>query len=297
MLNLFFFWLIQTRRFNLNININYICRFPLSLSFFFHASFTEGVLHLTHSSVCCCSFVFFRGLALTCKALQNMQNDTNSEVHTCFKKSYDEVLGHHHSFIIRSVVSVSFCLFPWPPKKNHNFAYLLFLIDMLTCLLFFYFPNFICRLTIFLGFGSHLLNFFPGSRSYHIVPRLLNQPRATMTNCHTPAFSLTDTHKWMKKKHGNNNGHMKRIISISWWWRTLAFLLIPFVKTFFVRLLYYNNQVAILAVPRRNEFYMRIAQGGSIEKLDVELGKWLYGLESIVKHVTDFLERGGYGKV
>jgi hypothetical protein len=57
------------------------------------------------------------------------------------------------------------------------------------------------------------------------------------------------------------------------------------------------NQVAILAVPRRNEFYMRIAQGGSIEKLDVELGKWLCGLESIVKHVSDFLERGGHGKV
>ena len=69
--------------------------------------------------------------------------------------------------------------------------------------------------------------------------------------------------------------------------------LIPFVgpQTF----LY--NQVAIRAVPRRNEFYMRIAQGGSIEKLDVELGKWLCGLESIVKHVSVFLERGGYGKV
>lgn len=65
--------------------------------------------------------------------------------------------------------------------------------------------------------------------------------------------------------------------------------LIPFVSLF--------NQVAIRAVPRRNEFYMRIAQGGSIEKLDVELGKWLCGLESIVKQVTVFLERGGYGKV
>jgi len=107
-----------------------------------------------------CLIRLIRGLALTCKALQNMQNDTTSELHACFKKSYDEVLSHHHSFIIRSVVSV-----------------------------------------------------------------------------------------------------------------------------------------AILAVPRRNEFYMRIAQGGSIEKLDVELGKWLCGLESIVKHVSDFLERGGYGKV
>ena len=59
----------------------------------------------------------------------------------------------------------------------------------------------------------------------------------------------------------------------------------------------YHHQVAIRAVPRRNDFYMRIAQGGSIEKLDIELGKWLCGLECIVKHVSGFLERGGYGKV
>jgi hypothetical protein len=55
--------------------------------------------------------------------------------------------------------------------------------------------------------------------------------------------------------------------------------------------------VAIRAVPRRNDFYLRIAQGGSIEKLDNELRQWLCGLESIVKHVSGFLERGGYGKV
>ena len=84
---------------------------------------------------------------------------------------------------------------------------------------------------------------------------------------------------------------MKRFESINC--NDARIALIPFVghKTF----LY--NQVAIRAVPRRNEFYMRIVQGGSIEKLDVELRKWLCGLESIVKHVSDFLERGGYGKV
>ena len=42
---------------------------------------------------------------------------------------------------------------------------------------------------------------------------------------------------------------------------------------------------------------MRIAQGGSIENLDIALGKWLCGLEVIVKHASSFLERGGYGKV
>ncbi|KAF8798670.1 glycolipid transfer protein [Phlegmacium glaucopus] len=114
----------------------------------------------SHKHATPCLVRLVRGLALTCKALQNMQSDKSSELHVCFKRSYDEVLRHHHSFIIRSIVSV-----------------------------------------------------------------------------------------------------------------------------------------AIRAVPRRNDFYMRIAQGGSIEKLDTELGKWLYSLEKIVKHVSDFLERGGYGKV
>ncbi|KAF8953853.1 glycolipid transfer protein domain-containing protein [Flammula alnicola] len=101
-----------------------------------------------------------RGLAFTCRALQHMQKDTVSELHICFKRSYDEVLRHHHTFVIRSIVSV-----------------------------------------------------------------------------------------------------------------------------------------AIRAVPRRDDFYMRISQGGSIEKLNTELAKWLDGLERIVKHISTFLEQGGYGKV
>ncbi|KAJ3518874.1 hypothetical protein NMY22_g13461 [Coprinellus aureogranulatus] len=36
-----------------------------------------------------------------------MQSDTSSELYVCFKRSYDEVLSHHHSFVIRSVVSVA----------------------------------------------------------------------------------------------------------------------------------------------------------------------------------------------
>ena len=48
-----------------------------------------------------------RGLMFTCRALQNMQRDAQTELNICFKRSYDEVLRHHHSFIIRSVVSVS----------------------------------------------------------------------------------------------------------------------------------------------------------------------------------------------
>jgi len=107
-----------------------------------------------------CLVRLMRGLALTCKALQNMQADESCELHVCFKRSYDEVLSHHHGFFIRSVVSV-----------------------------------------------------------------------------------------------------------------------------------------AIRAVPRRGDFYARVAQGSSFEKLDVELAKWLSALDVIVKRISIFLEKGNYGKV
>ncbi|KAG8221161.1 hypothetical protein J3R82DRAFT_2712 [Butyriboletus roseoflavus] len=41
-----------------------------------------------------------------CKALQHMQHDPSSELHVCFKRSYDEVLKHHHTFIVRSLATV-----------------------------------------------------------------------------------------------------------------------------------------------------------------------------------------------
>jgi hypothetical protein len=41
-----------------------------------------------------------------CKALQHMQNDPSVELHVCFKRSYDEVLSHHHTFIVRSLAVV-----------------------------------------------------------------------------------------------------------------------------------------------------------------------------------------------
>ncbi|KAF5338105.1 hypothetical protein D9758_015380 [Tetrapyrgos nigripes] len=107
-----------------------------------------------------CLVRLIRGLALTCQALQHMQRDQSAELHVCFKRSYDSVLKHHHSFIIRSVV-----------------------------------------------------------------------------------------------------------------------------------------YVAIRAVPRRKEFYDKIAQGGSKEKLDTEMNRWLEALEVIVGRMSAFLEKGGFGKV
>ncbi|KAF8988958.1 hypothetical protein BDZ89DRAFT_1152414 [Hymenopellis radicata] len=47
-----------------------------------------------------------RGLAFTCVALQNMQAQPARDLYGCFKASYDSVLKHHHSFVIRSVVTL-----------------------------------------------------------------------------------------------------------------------------------------------------------------------------------------------
>ncbi|KAI0630481.1 glycolipid transfer protein [Trametes polyzona] len=107
-----------------------------------------------------CLVRLLRGLWFTCEALRNMQQDRDAELHTCFKRSYDANLKHHHSFVIRSVVSV-----------------------------------------------------------------------------------------------------------------------------------------AIRAVPNRRDFYSRITQGGSHEKFDNELTKWLAGLEAIVVRLKAYLEHGGYGRV
>jgi len=60
-----------------------------------------------------------RGLALTCRALQNLQSDRSAEVHVCFRRSYDAVLRHHHSFLIRSVVYVAIRA---APKRKDFYA-------------------------------------------------------------------------------------------------------------------------------------------------------------------------------
>jgi len=101
-----------------------------------------------------------RGLLFTCRALQNAQDDRSAELRVCFKRAYDIVLRHHHSFVVRSVVSV-----------------------------------------------------------------------------------------------------------------------------------------AILAVPRRNDFFTRIAEGGSVEKLDIELAKWLAALDALIVRLSAFLIDGNYGRV
>ena len=183
MLNLFF--LIQTRRFNINYAVS--C---LSLLFTFLMGFSRAVLHLTFLLL-----FFFRGLALTCKALQSMQSDTTSELHVCFKRSYDEVLRHHHSFIIRSVVSVSFLYSQAFDTSYYSFIDLsaLIVVTLANLALFF-----ILLSHLILGLGS--LPFLPWFLSYLMPDYSINRgPITHLTLSSTghdqlPAL-LTDTHK------------------------------------------------------------------------------------------------------
>jgi len=46
------------------------------------------------------------GLLFTCRALENMQADRTSELRACFKRSYDDVLKHHHGWFVQSAVTV-----------------------------------------------------------------------------------------------------------------------------------------------------------------------------------------------
>jgi len=60
-------------------------------------------------------------------ALQHMQNDPSIELHVCFKRSYDEVLRHHHTFFVRSLAAVRPSLLPFNmrlPNRSQHFRLL-----------------------------------------------------------------------------------------------------------------------------------------------------------------------------
>ena len=63
------------------------------------------LIYISYADFFVCS-----GLALTCSALMHLQKDRDAELHTCFRRSYDEVLKHHHSYFVQTVVIVSPCL-------------------------------------------------------------------------------------------------------------------------------------------------------------------------------------------
>ncbi|KAJ8584627.1 glycolipid transfer protein [Rhizopogon salebrosus TDB-379] len=64
-----------------------------------------------------CLIRLTRGLTFLCRALQHMQNDPSVELHVCFKRSYDEVLRHHHTFFVRSLAAVAVRAAPY----RHDF--------------------------------------------------------------------------------------------------------------------------------------------------------------------------------
>ncbi|KAJ7443244.1 glycolipid transfer protein domain-containing protein [Mycena galericulata] len=54
-----------------------------------------------------CLVRLIRGLAFTCLALQTMQAEPDCALHVCFRRAYDVVLRHHHTFVVRSVVTLA----------------------------------------------------------------------------------------------------------------------------------------------------------------------------------------------
>jgi hypothetical protein len=48
------------------------------------------------------------------------------------------------------------------------------------------------------------------------------------------------------------------------------------------------------AVPHRHEFYLRIGQGATKERVDGELVKWVRGLKGVVCHMRRYFEERGY---
>jgi len=125
-----------------------------------------------------------------------VQDDRSAELRVCFKRAYDIVLRHHHSFVVRSVVSVSDVAPTWFPAIS---------------------------------------------------------PRTT--------------------------------------------LLFPFPYILYILDSISITQVAIHAVPRRDVFFTRIAEGGSVEKLDIELAKWLAALDALIVRLSAFLKDGNHGRV
>lgn len=67
----------------------------------------EGTRHST-----ACLIRLIRGLLFTCRALENMQADHTSELRACFKRSYDEVLKHHHGWFVQTAVTLAITAVP-----------------------------------------------------------------------------------------------------------------------------------------------------------------------------------------
>jgi hypothetical protein len=86
---------------------------------------------------------------------------------------------------------------------------------------------------------------------------------------------------------------IRSLVSVSWTWLSFPSPLPPHPNLDSTPI----SQVAIHAVPRRDYFFTRIAQGGSLEKLDIEMAKWLAAIDALVIRLSAFLSDGNYGRV
>ncbi|KAJ6535431.1 glycolipid transfer protein domain-containing protein [Mycena capillaripes] len=75
---------------------------------------SQGAKHGTQ-----CLVRLIRGLAFTCVALQTTQNEPTCALHVCFRRAYDVVLRHHHTFVVRSVVTIAIRAVP---RRDHFYA-------------------------------------------------------------------------------------------------------------------------------------------------------------------------------
>ncbi|KAJ7746543.1 glycolipid transfer protein domain-containing protein [Mycena olivaceomarginata] len=66
-----------------------------------------------------CLVRLIRGLAFTCLALQTTQSEPALALHVCFRRAYDVVLRHHHTFVVRSVVTLAIRAVP---RRDHFYA-------------------------------------------------------------------------------------------------------------------------------------------------------------------------------
>ncbi|KAJ7736470.1 glycolipid transfer protein domain-containing protein [Mycena metata] len=74
----------------------------------------QGAKHGTQ-----CLVRLIRGLAFTCLALQTTQSEPGCALHVCFRRAYDVVLRHHHTFVVRSVVTLAIRAVP---RRDHFYA-------------------------------------------------------------------------------------------------------------------------------------------------------------------------------
>ncbi|KAJ7628987.1 glycolipid transfer protein domain-containing protein [Roridomyces roridus] len=59
-----------------------------------------------------CVVRLIRCMAFTCLALQIMQAEPQCTLPVCFRRSYDVVLRHHHTFVVRSAITLAILTVP-----------------------------------------------------------------------------------------------------------------------------------------------------------------------------------------